>query len=125
MNTSNLIALLPEYILTLTGIAVMMLEPVLPADRSRKPLGWLALLGTLGAGTASFYQLHFGTLFAYANTIQVDGYAIFFQVLIAAIVAVTLLSSFDFFQGSATHAGEYYALTCFGAVGMMLMACST
>ena len=125
MNSPNLLALLPEYILTLTGIAVMMLEPVLPVGSSRKPLGWLAFLGTVAAGVASFFQLGHGTLFAFSNTIQVDGYAVFFQVLIAAIVAVTLLSSIDYFEGKAGHAGEYFALTCFGAVGMMLMSCAT
>ena len=125
LTSPNVVALLPEYILTLAGIAIMMIEPVLPAGRSRKPLGWLAILGTVAAGAVSVYQLSLGTVTAFANTIQVDRFSIFFQVLIAAIVAVTLLSSLDFFEGAHTHAGEYFALTCFGAVGMMLMSCST
>ena len=123
--SANLLALLPEYILTLVGIAIMMMEPVLPAGRSRKPLGWLAILGTLAAGGASLYQLRFGTVTAYANTIQVDGFAIFFQILIAAIAAATLLSSLDYFDGETGHAGEYFALICFGTVGMMLMSAAT
>ena len=125
LNSPNVVALLPEYILTLAGIAIMMLEPVLPNGRSRRPLGWLAIFGTAAAGAASFYQLSLGTITAFANSIQVDGFSIFFQVLIAAIVVVTLLSSLDFFEGVHTHAGEYFALTCFAAVGMMLMSCST
>ncbi len=125
MNSFNVIAIIELYIFIFVGIAVMMLEPVLPAGTSRKPLGWLAILGTLAAGVTSFYQLKFGTIAAFSNTIQVDGFAVFFQVLIAAIVIVTLLSSLDFFQGNTGHAGEYFALTCFGAVGMMLMSCST
>src|SRR6185503_8564019 len=36
----------------------------------------------------------------------------------------TLLSSLDYFEGKASHAGEYYSLVLFGAVGMMLMTCS-
>ena len=40
------------------------------------------------------------------------------------VVLVTLLGSLDYFEGNASHAGEYFALLCFGAVGMMLMASS-
>ncbi len=125
MLSANLLALAPEYILTLVGIAVMMLEPVLPARASRKPLAYLALFGTLAAGAFSFYQLTLGTMFAFANTVQVDSFSIFFQILITAVVAVILLVSIFYFDGNATNAGEYYALTCFGAVGMLLMSCST
>ena len=125
----NLLALLPEYLLTVVGIAVMMLEPVLPAGRSRKPLGWLAIGGCVAACAASFYQVSLvraigGPLFAFSNTIQVDRFALFFQILITAIAVMTLLSSLDFFAGDASHAGEYYALICFAAVGMLLMCAS-
>lgn len=120
----NVLALLPEYILTITGVLIMLVDPLFPPERTRKPLGILAILGTLAAGLASWYQLGFGTLHAFYGTIQVDAFSIFFHLLIAAIVLVTLLSSLDYFEGHATHAGEYFALTLFGAVGMMLMTCS-
>jgi NADH-quinone oxidoreductase subunit N len=61
---------------------------------------------------------------AFFGTIQVDTFSVFFHLLISAIVLVTLLSSVDYFEGHATHAGEYFALVLFGAVGMMLMTCS-
>jgi NADH-quinone oxidoreductase subunit N len=120
----NIIALLPEYILTLTGVLVMLLEPVLPPSSSRKPLGWLAILGTLASGLASAFQLHLGVIVAFSGTIKVDAFSVFFHLLIAAVVLVTLLGSLDYFHGHASHAGEYFALTLFGAVGMMLMTCS-
>ncbi len=125
LNSPNITGLLPEYLLTLVGIAVMMLEPVLPAGRSRKPLGWLAIAGMVAAGALSIFQLRFGTITAFSGTIQVDRFAIFFQILIVAIAAVTLLSSLDYFEGATSHAGEYFALICFGTVGMMLMSCAT
>src|ERR1700723_794961 len=50
--------------------------------------------------------------------------ALLFPLVIAAVVLVPLLGSLDFFEGNASHAGEYFALTLFGAVGMMLMTCS-
>ncbi len=120
----NIVALLPEYILVIAGILIMLAEPLLPATSSRKPLGWLAILSTVAAGLASWYQLSFGTVHAFFGTIQVDTFSIFFHLLIAAIVLVTLLSSLDYFEGNATHAGEYFALVLFGATGMMLMTAS-
>ena len=120
----NVLALLPEMILTLVGVLVMVAEPCLPVGSSRKPLGWLAILGTLAAAGASWYQLGFGTTTAFSGVIQVDAFSVFFHFVICGVVLVTLLGSLDYFQGNATHAGEYFALSLFGAVGMMLMTCS-
>lgn len=121
----NITALLPEYILTIVGVLIMLGEPLLPAGASRKPLGWLAILGTVGAGFASWTQLHLGTITAFSNSIQVDAFSVFFHLLISAIVLVTLLISLDYFEGNAGHSGEYFALIAFSAVGMMLMTCAT
>ena len=120
----NILALLPEYILTLTGILIMLAEPLLPPSSNRRPLGWLAIAGTAVAGFSSWYLLRFGTLYAFSGTIQVDAFSAFFHMLIAAVVLVTLLGSLDYFEGNASHAGEYFALTLFGATGMMFMTCS-
>jgi len=121
----NLIALLPEYILTIVGVLIMLAEPLLPSAGSRKPLGWLAILGTLAAGLASWYQLHLGAFTAFSGTIQIDAFSVFFHLLISAIVLVTLLISLDYFEGEHRYSGEYFALVAFSAVGMMLMTCAT
>ncbi len=120
----NVLDLLPIDIMTVAGIAIMMLEPVLPAGRSRRPLGWLAFAATLLAGAACFLQLQAGPISAFSHTILVDPFAVFFQLTILAVVAVTLLSSFDYLDG-ASSVGEFYALLCFGTVGMLLMSCAT
>ena len=126
--SNNLLALLPEIILTVTGVLVMLAEPMIAPGNSRKPLGWLAILGTLASGFAAFYQLQIvnpgGPITAFYSTIQVDAFSIFFHLLIASIVLVTLLASLDYFEGAVTHAGEYFALVCFGATGMMFMTSS-
>ena len=122
--STNLLALLPELLLTLTGVLVMLAEPCLRPASSRKPLGWLAISGTIAALIASWYQIPLGTLHAFSGTIQVDAFSILFHFVIGAVVLVTLLTSLDYFHGNASHAGEYFALLCFGAVGMMLMTCS-
>jgi NADH-quinone oxidoreductase subunit N len=121
---TQVIALLPEYILTVTGVLIMLIEAMLKPGASRKPLGWLAILGTASTGFVSYYQLHHGPYTAFSGSVLVDSFSVFFHLLIAAIVVATLLSSLDYFEGHASHAGEYYALVLFGAVGMMFMTCS-
>jgi len=124
----NLLALLPEIILTITGVLVMVLEPVIAPGKSRKPLGWLAILGTAASIAATCYQKHIlnttGTFTGFYATVQIDSFSIFFHLLIASIVLVTLLASLDYFASPITHAGEYFALVLFGATGMMFMTCS-
>ncbi len=121
----NVLALLPELILTLAGVVIMLAEPCLKPGSSRKPLGWIAIAGTVAALVASWYQVSFGiTIHAFSNTIQVDAFSVLFHYVIGAVVLVTLLTSLDYFEGNASHAGEYFALLCFGAVGMMLMSSS-
>jgi NADH-quinone oxidoreductase subunit N len=125
----NLLALLPELILTLTAVLVMLAEPLIPPGRTRKPLGWLAILGTAASGLAALYQLRIvdahGPITGFYATIQIDAFSVFFHLLIASIVLVSLLSSLDYFEPSkVTHAGEYFALVLFGATGMMFMTSS-
>jgi NADH-quinone oxidoreductase subunit N len=117
----QLARILPEVILTITGVIIMLAEPVLAKNASRKPLGWFAILGTLAALFASMWQLHLPDGTAYFGTIQTDAYSVFFHVLIAGIVLATLLVSLDAIDRDAESVGEFFALICFGAVGMMLM----
>src|SRR5580692_8754312 len=99
----DLLAILPEVLLTVTGILIMLIEPVLAPGGSRKPLGALAVIGSIAAGAASFYQLHVvntlgSPITAFYATIQVDSFSVFFHLLIASIVAVTLLGSLNYFE---------------------------
>jgi NADH-quinone oxidoreductase subunit N len=98
--SSNVLALLPELILTLTGVIVMMAEPCLAPTASRKPLGWIAIAGTVASLYASWYQIPFGTIHAFSGTIQVDAFSVLFHFIIGAVVLVTLLSSIDYFEAT-------------------------
>jgi NADH-quinone oxidoreductase subunit N len=54
--------------------------------------------------------------------VKVDGFSVFFHVLVIAIAAVVILSSYEYMAVQRIRAGEYYALILFGAVGMALMS---
>ncbi|MDI3254402.1 MAG: NADH-quinone oxidoreductase subunit N [Bacillota bacterium] len=117
----QLARILPEVVLTITGVVIMLAEPMLARNASRRPLGWFAILGTLAALFASLWQLHLPDGTAYYGTVQTDVYSVFFHVLIAGIVLATLLVALDSMDREAESFGEFFALICFGATGMMLM----
>jgi NADH-quinone oxidoreductase subunit N len=113
--------ILPELLLTITGVLTMLIEPLMPTGMSRKPVGFLALAGVIAALLASVWQLGLAPGTAYYGTVQTDAFSVFFHVLICGVVLVTLLIGFDVFDGTKERPAEYYALVLFGATGMCLM----
>ncbi len=123
MNTvPQILRILPEVILTIVGVVIMLIEPVMPKASSRKPLGWFAVVGVIASLAASLYQYQLAPGTAYFGTVQTDAFSIFFHVLIAGIVLASLLVALDVTSDSTPFMGEYFALVAFGAVGMMLMS---
>src|SRR5437868_312669 len=115
------VRILPEIILSICGIVVMFVEPLLPARGSHKSLGIFAFIGTLVAMGTSFYQANYPGS-GWFNMIRVDEFGVFFHVLICAISAVVILASFEYLDAQQIRGGEYYGLILFGTVGMVLMS---
>ncbi|MGA9352586.1 MAG: proton-conducting transporter membrane subunit, partial [Terriglobales bacterium] len=112
---------LPELVLAIFGMIVMVVDPLLEPEHNQKPLGTIALVGALAAlGSAFIMAAHPGT--AFSGMVQVDSFSIFFHVLIIAIAAVSILSSYEYMAVQRIRAGEYYGLILFGTVGMCLMS---
>ena len=122
MNTVlDMYRILPEVILTITGVLVMLVDASLAPFRSRRPLGWVAASGTTAAYAASIWQLSLPVGTGFSGTVETSPFTVFFHVLICGIVIVTLLLSLDTLPEDSHHQGEYYALMVFGAVGMCLL----
>jgi NADH-quinone oxidoreductase subunit N len=113
--------ILPEVILTLTGVLVMLIDASLAPARSRRWLGWVAAVGTTLALWASLWQLSLPEGTGFFGTVETSTFTVFFHVLICGIVLVALLVSLDTLPEHSHHQGEYYALVVFGAVGMCLL----
>lgn len=122
---SDYIRILPELVLTVFGIAVMLVDPLLPPQASRKPLGAISLLGAILAAVASVVIApdYFGD--AFFGMVHVDEFSVFFHLLIALITAVVILASYEYLEVQHIRHGEYYGLILFGSVGMMLMSSAT
>ena len=118
----NLFTILPVVVLSVCGIAIMVIEPFLPSG-NRPSLGWLALAGTVAAGLSVFSMArHPGEW--YSNLWLVDTYGLYFHAVFLFIAATTILISIDYLQREKMNHGEYYALLLFATAGMLVMACS-
>jgi len=113
--------ILPEVILTLTGVVVMLIDATLPPAWPRRSLGWVAAMGTTAALWASLWQLSLPEGAGFFSTVETSAFTVFFHVLICGIVLVALLLSLDTLPENTHHQGEFYALIVFGAVGMCLL----
>jgi NADH-quinone oxidoreductase subunit N len=120
-QSADYIRILPELVLSVFGIVIMVLEPLFDERRGQKALGAVALVGSVGALLASLYQAQ-SPGFAFWNMVRVDGFSVFFHVLVTAIVAVVILTSYEYMAVQRIRAGEYYSLILFAAVGMCLMS---
>ena len=115
------IRILPELVLSVFGIIVMMADPLIPEQNSKKPLGIVAIIGVLTGLAATAYQTEFyGS--AFYETVSVDTFSVFFHVVVLLIALVVILVSFEYLEVQRIRSGEYYALVLFGTVGMMLMS---
>ncbi|MGB6688833.1 MAG: NADH-quinone oxidoreductase subunit N [Terracidiphilus sp.] len=113
--------ILPEVILTLTGVLVMTVDASMRPASPRRPLGWVAAIGTTLALWASLWQFSLPEGTGFFGTVETTAFTIFFHVLICGIVLVALLVALDSLPEDSHHQGEFYALVVFGAVGMCLM----
>jgi NADH-quinone oxidoreductase subunit N len=118
---ADYIRILPELVLSVFGMLVMVVDPLLDPDSSHDSLGLIALVGALAALASTYWMAQYpGT--AFSNMIRVEPFSVFFHVLIIATAAVSILGSFEYLKVQRIRAGEYYGLILFGTVGMCLMS---
>jgi NADH-quinone oxidoreductase subunit N len=117
------IRILPEIMLSIFGMIIMLLDPVMDERRSQRTLGLIALAGTIAALAATVYQaqVRFWGL-GFFGMIKVDAFSVFFHFVVIAVTLLVILSSYEYMEVQQIRAGEYYGLILFGAVGMALMS---
>ncbi len=120
-QSADYVRILPEIVLSVFGMIVMLLEPLLDENTGQKLLGLIALVGTLAGLGATWFMAQAPGL-AFWNMVKVDGFSVFFHVLVIAIAAIVILSSYEYLAVQRIRAGEYYALILFGVAGMALMS---
>jgi len=122
-SSADYVRILPEIVLTVWGMIVMFIEPILAPRTSRKGLGVFAALGAVAALAATIYQARpeFAG-FGFYGMLHVDHFSIFFHFIVLMVALATILMSLDYLPFQKIDHGEYYALILLGAVGMCLMS---
>jgi NADH-quinone oxidoreductase subunit N len=127
-GTSDYVSILPEIILSIFGMVIMLLDPMMDERSSQRKLGNIALVGGVLALAGTVFQSHFLSragitgLSAFSQMVKIDAFSIFFHFVVGAVVIVVVLSSYEYMEVQQIRAGEYYGLILFGAVGMDLMS---
>jgi len=100
----DLYSILPVIVLSVFGIAIMVIEPFLSSKTraGTSALGWLAFAGTLVAG-AAIVPMHSRSGQAYSGLWIVDEYSTFFHVLFVLIASMTTLLSIDYLRREKTR----------------------
>ncbi len=116
---SDLVAILPEMIISVGACALLLLDLVLPKTARH----WLAYLGLiiLGAAGAATISLAAGQAELFGGLFILDPFSSYFKLLLYLATALTILLSIRYLQIERIHLGEYYAFLLFATCGLMVM----
>ncbi|HLJ16359.1 MAG TPA: NADH-quinone oxidoreductase subunit N, partial [Bryobacteraceae bacterium] len=111
--------ILPEISLTIVGVLIMVLEPLLGEHR-RNFFAGLSIAGLAAAMWAA--------IFAYSNPgpafqdmLVIDGFATFFRIVVIGVGLLTVLCSMHYLRVERAGAAEFYALILFSIVGQSII----
>jgi len=121
-NGNDYLRFLPEILLSIFGIAVMMLEAVSKGKKGY--LGIVALAGIAAAFIANIVA-YSDPGSAFQHMMVVDAYATFFRGLVLVVGALCILASISYLDREGAQGGEYYALILFSIVGQCVLATAT
>ncbi len=120
MSANDLIAVLPFLIVTVGGIALLLIDLALPAAQ-KSVTAWLSA-GTLGiAGLAALLLMGIAPFNAFQDMVRADGYAFFLDALLGVIGVLAVLMALRYNEARGIMRSEFYALMLFSIGGMMLM----
>jgi NADH-quinone oxidoreductase subunit N len=111
-------ALLPLLLTSGFGLVFLMAGLFVTDD---EVLGWGALIGLGVTFVVSMLLIgQHGT--AFNGTLVLDGYGLFFVLLMLGVAMLVVLMSMAFVEETGMGGGEYYALLFFALAGMIIMA---
>ena len=112
----------PEITLSLFGIAIILLDTLLP--RSKRHVA--TSIALIGIAVTAVFTLGLvgedGSFFS--GMIVVDGFSIFFRITFLIIGGLIILASSSYIKREGLAVGEFQALMLFAIVGMNLMVAS-
>jgi NADH-quinone oxidoreductase subunit N len=116
LTITDLISLSPQLILLVAGTLVLAVDLILGRENSRRLVPALALAGLLAALVAVF--LIRGSDAPVATMLTVDNFALFFQVIALAGMALVVLATMGYIEKRTPYSGEFYALLLAATLAM-------
>jgi NADH-quinone oxidoreductase subunit N len=120
MSVNDLITVLPFLIMVVGGIALLLIDLAIPADKKQNT-AWLAIAVTLLSGLSALVLWANPPANSFYGMVRGDGYAYFLDALLAGIGVVTLLLTLRYNEARGIMRGEFFPLMMFSLAGMMLM----
>lgn len=122
-QTINLATIMPEVILSVVGMALLLVNVFVPAQ-SKTYLAWLSFAGILAAGYAAVSGWGLA-IESFSGSVVLDNFAIFFKLTFLVAAGLSILISDQYMEREGCNHGELYPMILFTTVGMMLMAAGT
>jgi NADH-quinone oxidoreductase subunit N len=116
-------AFLPEIVLSLGGMAVLLMDVFQKGNRSepsRPSVGWLSIWVLVLTGFANF-AIWGVTDVSGRGLVAMDQFRFITNLIYLLGAALALLLSFGYLDRRGINRGEYHALVLFATLGMMLM----
>jgi NADH-quinone oxidoreductase subunit N len=122
-------ALAPMATFVVTALVLFVYDAIDPDSQNSGLLAGISVTGSLVALAITGWYLVAGTgqprrngaIELFGSSLVVDGMSLFFTALIASVVTLVVLASYDYLQGHEYQA-EYYSLMLLAATGMATMS---
>ncbi len=124
MSPADLWSIAPELWLTGLGVLLLLLDLVTPQSR-KYVVGAVGAVGLLLTLILDVGVLQGEPRIVFFGSYAVDGFAVFFKIIVAVATALVILAAMDYFHSASRFEGEFYALLVFTALGLVLMAASS
>ncbi len=121
----NFSLLLPELILSVTGVVLMLVDAFIRRPQQRWVTGGISLAGLAASAASALWLWQAGSSLpaaAFNGMILLNRTRLSFTLVFIFISALTVLVSMIWMEWEGLPAGEFHTLLLFATVGMMLMA---
>ncbi len=119
MENLNLLAALPEIVLTCAALLVLLADVL--SDRARAAIHGLALVSLLVVLGLCFRQLGTPTEYAFGGMHVSDDLARLLKLCAVIAVGATLIYGRGYLEDRGLYRGEFYALALFSLLGQMVL----
>jgi len=116
----NIYPVLPEVFL-LAAVSLLLLVDLFVTDENRHVTYWLAQLTLLGCAAVTLRTFSFTPVHAFSNMVAVDWMSGALKLSSYLAVSLTLFYSRDHLKERGLFRGEFFALTLFSLLGVMVM----